>query len=220
MVGHCFRRLGAARKVKELLEAGALGRVVLAEADFSLPGKLTPDKWRFYRHTCPGGPLMQLGIHHADTLRYWLGPVKRVQGSFAHLATQAEIDDVGQAALGFASGALGSITSSYVSPKTFYLRLYGTTGVLDYQTDMSIWPEAERMDASTSLTLRQESGKQAIPFEPRDMLVDELAEFAGCLRGEGEPETGAAEGLAALEVITGALHSHETGRAYTFRGSQ
>jgi predicted dehydrogenase len=32
MVGHCFRRLGAARKVKALIEQDALGQVVLAEA--------------------------------------------------------------------------------------------------------------------------------------------------------------------------------------------
>jgi len=44
LVGHAFRRLGAARKVKQLLDQGALGTVVLAEANFSLPGTLTPDK--------------------------------------------------------------------------------------------------------------------------------------------------------------------------------
>ena len=39
MVGHAFRRLGAARRVKELIDDGALGRVVLAEANMSLPGR-------------------------------------------------------------------------------------------------------------------------------------------------------------------------------------
>src|SRR3954451_9332567 len=73
MVGHAFRRLGAARKVAQLVEEGALGRVVLAEATFSLPGALTPDKWRAHRGRNPGGPLMQLGIHHVDTLASWLG---------------------------------------------------------------------------------------------------------------------------------------------------
>lgn len=42
VVGHAFRRLGAARRVAELVVDGALGRVVLAEATFSLPGALTP----------------------------------------------------------------------------------------------------------------------------------------------------------------------------------
>lgn len=210
-VGHGFRRLGAARKVKQIVDEGGLGKIVLAEANFSLPGTLTPDKWRYYRETCPGGPLMQLGIHHADTLQYWLGPVARVQGAFAHLATSAEIDDVGVAQLEFANGALSTLTSSYVSPKTYFLRLYGTEGVLDYRTDMSIWPKSNQMDAATTLKLRTKSAIDQLEFEARDMLVDELDEFARCIQGTARPETGALEGLRALDVILSAIRSHETG---------
>ena len=67
MVGHAFRRLGAARRAKALVDE-ALGTVVLAEANFSLTGKLPPTAWRAQRARNPGGPLMQLGIHHVDTL--------------------------------------------------------------------------------------------------------------------------------------------------------
>ena len=209
-VGHGFRRLGAARKVKQILEEGRLGKVVLTEANFSLPGTLTPDKWRYYRETCPGGPLMQLGVHHADTLQYWLGPVTRVRGAFAHLVTPAEIDDVGVAQLEFANGALGTLTSSYVSPKTYFLHLYGTEGVLEYRTDMSIWPKADQMDPATTLTLRTKSGVEQLEFEARNMLVDELDEFARCVQGMTLPETGALEGLRALDVILSAIRSYET----------
>jgi predicted dehydrogenase len=212
MVGHAFRRLGAARKVKQLLDDGRLGRVVLAEANFSLPGTLTPDKWRYYRDTCPGGPLMQLGIHHADTLQYWLGPAQSASGSFARLETAAEIDDVGTVQIEFASGARGLLSSSYVSPKTFYLRLYGTEANLIYETDMSIWPQANQMDAATTLTLQTKSERHVIPFDQRDMLVEELDEFARCVQGEAVPETGADAGLSALQVIRGAISSHQSGR--------
>ncbi len=219
-VGHCFRRLGASRKVKKLLQEGALGRVILAEANFSLPGSLTPDKWRYYRQTCPAGPLLQLGIHHADTLQYWLGPVQRVQGSFARLSTPAEIDDVGLALLEFTDGARGALSSSYVSPHTFYLRLYGTKANLDYQTDMSVWPNAERMDAATTLTIQTKSSRQSIPFENKDMLIEELDEFARCVRRETTPETGPEAGLAALQVILAALTAHESGQVYHIDHSQ
>lgn len=218
LVGHGLRRLGAARRMKQLVEDGALGAVVLAEANFSLPGTLTPDQWRAHRRTCPGGPLLQLGVHHADTLQYLLGPVVRVRGSFAHLATPAEIDDVGVAALEFAGGAQGTLTSSYVSPKTFFLRLYGTAAVLDCRTDMSVWPETERMDAATTLTLHTRTGQTPVAFESRDVLVEELEEFARCVRGAAQPETGAAEGLAALRVVLGALHSHESGAVVALEG--
>jgi predicted dehydrogenase len=201
MVGHAFRRLGAARRVKELVDAGALGRVVLAEANMSLPGSFKPEAWRADRDRNPGGPIMQLGIHHVDTLAYWLGPVARASGRFAHVHASADIDDLGVVTLEFESGALGSLTGSYVSPKTLSLRLLGTEGVLDYRTDFSVWPDAEALDRVTTLTLDGEP----VEFERQDMLAEELDEFGCCVRGEAEPETGADEGIAALSVVVEAL---------------
>lgn len=201
MVGHAFRRLGAARRVKELLDEGALGRVVLAEANMSLPGSFKPGAWRAERERNRGGPIMQLGIHHVDTLAYWLGPVRRASGRFAHIHTPADIDDVGVVTLEFESGSLGTVTGSYVSPKTLSLRLLGSEGVLDYRTDFSVWPDAQTLDRVTTLML---DGKP-VEFEERDMLAEELAEFGRCIRGEAQPETGAEEGLAALGVVLQAL---------------
>jgi predicted dehydrogenase len=204
-VGHGMRRLGAARKAKELLDEGALGTVVLAEANWSLPTRLTPAAWRWYRERAPGGPLLQLGVHHADTLAYWLGPIVRSSGRFAHLATEAEIDDVGVVAFEFERGPLGVITGSYVSPRTYFLRVYGTEAVLEYDLDMSVWPRADGADAATRLVLRTGEGAQPVPFERRDPLVEELDEFAAAIRGEAMPETGAEEGIAALRVILEAV---------------
>jgi len=204
MVGHAFRRLGASRRVKQLLDEGALGRVVLAEANMSLPGSFKPEAWRAHRERNPGGPIMQLGIHHVDTLAYWLGPVARASGRFTHVQTAADIDDVGIVSLEFESGALASLTGSYVSPKTLSLRLLGTEAVLDYRTDFSVWPDARALDSVTTLTLAGEP----VDFEERDILAEELSEFGRCIRGEAEPETGADEGLAALSAVLQALESH------------
>jgi UDP-N-acetyl-2-amino-2-deoxyglucuronate dehydrogenase len=204
MVGHAFRRLGAARRVKELLDDGALGRVVLAEANMSLPGSLKPEAWRAHRERNPGGPIMQLGIHHVDTLSYWLGPVERATGRFAHVETDADIDDVGVVTLEFESGALASLTGSYVSPKTLTLRLLGTKAVLEYRTDFSVWPDAGALDGVTTLTL----GGETVDFDERDMLAEELAEFGRCIRGEAEPETGVDEGISALAAVLQALEAN------------
>jgi len=201
MVGHAFRRLGAARRVRELIDDGALGRVVLAEANMSLPGVFKPEAWRADRARNPGGPIMQLGIHHVDTLAYWLGPVRRASGRFTHLHAQPDIDDVGVVTLEFESGAFGSLTGSYVSPKTMSLRLFGSEAVLDYHADFSVWPDAAALDGVTTLTLAGE----AVEFDERDMLAEQLAEFGRCIRGEAQPETGAAEGIAALSVVLEAL---------------
>jgi predicted dehydrogenase len=212
LVGHDLRRLGAARAVKRLVDEGALGRVVLAELTFSLTGTPKPDSWRFRRETCPGGPLLQLGVHHADTLLYWLGPAARVQGSFARLVTDAEIDDVGVALVELESGTRATIASSYVSPKTYGARLQGTEGVLEYVVDASVWPRADLLDGATTLRLTTAERTRGIEFEERDVLVEELDELARRVRGEAEPETGVRGALAALAVILGAVESDAAGR--------
>jgi predicted dehydrogenase len=208
-VGHGMRRLGAARKVKELVDEGVLGRVVLAEANWSLTSRLTPAAWRWYRERARGGPLLQLGVHHADTLAYWLGPVRRSYGAFAHLAIEAEIDDVGVVGLEFESGPLGVIAGSYVSPRRYFLRLHGTHATLDYELDMSVWPRAELADEATTLSLRSAEGESSVEFPRRDPLAEELEEFGRAVRGDAVPETGAEEGLAALKVILDALPEGE-----------
>lgn len=201
MVGHELRRLGAARKAKELVDAGTLGTVVLAEANFSLPSRVEPGTWKAEDARNPGTPLIQLGIHHAETLQYLLGPVARTSGMLNRVVQQLEIKDVGVATLEFASGALGVIADSYVSPRTYSIRLHGTEAVLDYRADLSVWPDAGRVDEQTTLTLAGET----VEFERVDPLQAELAEFARCIAGDAVPETGASEGLAALKVILDAI---------------
>jgi predicted dehydrogenase len=108
---------------------------------------------------------------------------------------------VGIVTLEFESGTLGVVTGSYVSPKTLALRLQGTEAVLEYRTDLSVWPDARALDGATTLTLAGEP----VPFDERDMLAEELAEFGRCIRDGGAPETGAGEGIMALRAILDAL---------------
>ena len=67
----------------------------MAEAVFCLPGNFTGDNWRCSRSTNRGGALMQLGIHHIETLIYLLGPIGQVSGRFAHFGTPGEVDAMG-----------------------------------------------------------------------------------------------------------------------------
>jgi predicted dehydrogenase len=78
---------------------------------------------------------------------------------------------------------------------------------------MSEWRVSKFIDEMTTLTLQTPDSRETVSFTPTDMLVEELEEFARCVRGETTPETGAAEGIAALQVILAALESDETGKA-------
>jgi predicted dehydrogenase len=206
MVGHGFRRFGAARRAKELLDAGAIGRPVLAEANLSLPGRLGAHAWRSYRARNPGGAIMQLGIHHVDTLAHWLGPIRSAGGRFARVATPAEIDDVGVVVSEHESGALSVVASSYVSPHLLAVRVQGTAGVLEYRADMAAaWPAADRVDSVSTLTVNGEPES----FAPRDPLADEMAELARCIETGEPPETDADGGLAALRAVLDAVRESE-----------
>jgi predicted dehydrogenase len=197
--------------MKQVVDQGQLGQIATATASISFIGTFQPDNWRCHRDTNPGGPMMQLGIHHIETLTYLLGPVVNTQGFFAHVAAPADVDDVGIAHLTFESGATGTIASTYVSPMVYEMHLYGDRANLDCVLDMLVWPDTPEVDKRASLTIHKPDAREAIPIAPKDALALQLDEFARSVRGEVKPETGADEGLTALAVVEAALRSSETG---------
>ena len=50
---------------------------------------------------------MTMGVHHADTLQYYFGPVKNVFAFFSKLYTPADVEDVTMTTFQFESGVLG-----------------------------------------------------------------------------------------------------------------
>jgi len=202
-VGHNTRLLPAHRKMKLILEAGGIGTVLLAEGNFSHRGgmDLTPERWRWHRKRCPGGPMMLLGVHHADTLQYLLGPVESAAAFAGRLAHPAEIDDVVLSLLRFRSGTLAYLGSSYAIPSVFALNLYGTEANLYSETGTML-----------HMKKKGESRPAAIPLDPVDTHLLELEGFVRSIRGEGEPLVTGEEGLRALEVVDAAIRSAATGR--------
>ncbi len=199
-IGHNTRRFGGHRKMKELLDQGVLGKVIMAEANFSHNGglRLTPDQWRYYDKWCPSGPLLQLGVHQADTLRYLLGDIEEVTSFFAHLATPAENNDVTLVLLRFASGPLGYLGSNYVTPSLFYVNLYGTRANLYCEDGNKLYIKEVGSDR-----------RRRIPTEEIDTRSEELTDFAESIRSFAKPEVSGEEALLALAVVRAAIKSNE-----------
>ena len=88
-VGHSYRRHGALRHLRQMIDGDEMGRVSLAEGVFSNDNglKLKSGLWRSDPVELPGGCLMQIGIHQIDNLLYLLGPVSDVSGYFNRLET-------------------------------------------------------------------------------------------------------------------------------------
>ena len=206
-VGHQRRKQAASRALKRLITEGALGRVVQIEGNFSADGgfvMVRPGAWRADRAETPGGAMTNLGIHHVDTYQYLLGPIVRVLALSRQVAlTAVEIQDTTCILFEFASGALGYLGTSWVhATRTAYLTVHGT--------ETQAWSEAD--GTRLFLTRRGEPERTVVPLRPVDAVVEELAEFARCVRERTKPEVGGPEATANIAVLEAIVEAIETGR--------
>lgn len=205
-VGHGRRRQPANRTLKALIGEGALGRVVHIEGNLSSNTGLSlkPGGWRTDPRETPAGAMTGLGIHHVDTFRYLLGPIARVMAlSRRQIITGMEIDDTTGILFEFASGALGYLGTALVfANRTNLLAVHGT--------EAQAFSEAE--GSRLSLRKKGEPDPSPVPLQPVDIIVEELAEFARCVRQGGRPEVGGEEGTANVAVLEAIVASIATDR--------
>lgn len=225
LVGHDMRRLSGFRKMKELIEQGAIGKPVMVESNFSarLGFELTPDKWRWYGDDsgCPAGALMTMGVHHADTLNYFFGPVEKVFSFFSKLYIPADVEDAEMTTFRFESGVLGHLGSTYASPRANWIRAYGTDGHLICNLSLPNLPFDEYLkvwsvvDKYTCLQLfdKGKDEPETVPLPIGDPILEEVDEFADCIRTGRRPETDGETALAALALVRAAIDSARTDTA-------
>ncbi|MFQ5914315.1 MAG: Gfo/Idh/MocA family protein [Nitrospinota bacterium] len=220
--GQMTRRMTGVRKMKALAEEGTLGEVVMSEANFSSPTgyTVTPDNWRYSNDTCPGGPLMQLGVHTADALAYLLGDIDRIQAAARRAVVETEIDTLTGTLIEFRSGAIGYLGSNFVSAPLFYLNLHGTEANANFSvmSDAFPWSRTDQLDENSVLEIhkRGSAERETIPLRGGDVLREELEEFARCIREGGTPEVGGWEGLVALGVVLASFGAAHSGQAIDF----
>lgn len=217
-VGHNARRLGASRKMKALLDTGQIGKLSLIEAHWSNERamKLTPESWRWYADSTPGGPLTQLLVHHFDTIQYLAGPITEVQAYKRRLNTPAEVDDVATVVVEFESGQLGYLGSSWVSPGLFWMHIYGTEANLYHELKIDHWQSPD-VDRYTTLSCQPRGTLEKVPVEipKKDMFRDELEDFVAAARNKRQPEVGWLEATRALACVEAAIRSSNNKRPVT-----
>ena len=117
-VGHNRRFSPAAVELKRLVDAGILGTILHAEANFSAPSALnyTPERWRASGVESPAGGLAGLGIHMIDALIWLLGPMDRTICQARRLALTVDIDDTTSALIDFKAGYTGYLGTMCAAP--------------------------------------------------------------------------------------------------------
>ena len=141
-VAYYRRRLPTFLKVKELIDAGAVGdvRFVNIQLFQSIrPAERNPNTrpWRVIPEIAGGGHFFDLASHQLDYLDYLLGPITGAQGQTANQAGFYTAEDVVCANFRFASGVMGSgIWCFTVAPdqKLDRIEIYGSEGKISFAT--------------------------------------------------------------------------------------
>lgn len=206
------------RRLKEMLDAGALGRLLMTDANISTSTGLRTrlHEWRADRSEVPGGALIQIGIHMIDTMQYLLGPIVRVQGWQRHRYIPAPIDDMTVTLLEFENGMYGYLGSGYASSPSIWMRVYGDAAVAIYDRFSGLSATGSPIGGSV-----EDWSTPPTPYvDPILPIAELLADFARAVRTGTAPEVGGRAALSALAVVLGAVESQAAGRPVNIRDIQ
>jgi predicted dehydrogenase len=215
MIGHNQRLAPLHVKAKELLTAGAIGKVLTFRTAFAHPGPEGwsiegPNSWFFDRKQAFVGSMGDLGVHKADLLRWLLGEeFVEVAAMVERLAKHGDVDDNAVCLLRSQSGALGTLVASWThNPgEDNATTLFGSKGILRIGSDprFSVIVElasGEKQFYEVGKLQTNEAGGQS------DSGV--IREFVTSVQKNKPPRIDGEEGRRALAVILACLKSSET----------
>jgi predicted dehydrogenase len=208
-VGHNRRRQPANRRIKAMVDGGELGTVLQLEGVHTAAGGHRPDlpRWRRDPAEAPLGGMTALGVHTVDTFHYFVGPARRVV-AFSKTVDPTPIDDATVVLIEYEQGPLASISTTYFSAPVVSLSVYGSEG--------AVWNEEDGRRLFTQARIAAAREEQRI--EVLDTIVDELAEFANSIRGNGQPETGVRESIEVAAVLEAIGRSVDSSGAVDLAG--
>lgn len=145
---HCYAGFPMVRHARDLVAAGALGRLRMVEAEFAggAPGvNLEPDDpkdrhWRFRTEAMgPEAILGEVGTHAYHLMRYVSGTTpRRVSARMQTFARNRDVFDNAYLAFDFPDEAVGRLWASYVATGTQHglsFRIYGDKASLEWREE-------------------------------------------------------------------------------------
>ena len=203
----------AARRLRETVGGGVLGRVFLASVtvkEHRPPAYYLGSPWRGRKAEAGGGVLMIQAIHMIDLLLWVLGMPRRVVAQVRTAVHDVEVEDVTVGLLEFEGGVLGA--------------LQATTGAMPEQPP-SVEIHGDRGTATVSgswghLAFRLRTGSEldeAVAEEPRaarpsvEPYAAQIADFVDAVRTGRLPLVDGAEARKALVVVEALYRSAGTG---------
>jgi predicted dehydrogenase len=218
------RTLGHWQTIKQLLEDGALGKLVrsswIITTWFRTQRYYNLSDWRATWKGEGGGVLLNQCPHNLDLYQWFFGMPKSVHG-IAAIAKyhDIEVEDEVTAVFEHENGMTGHfITSTAESPGTNRLEIVGEMGKLVYEDDTL---RIDRNEESM-LTFANTSDEvfTTVPHAAEEIAVKTgggmhrtvTERFARAVRGEGEVVAQGAEGMGSVMLANAVLMSHFAGK--------
>ena len=223
LVGFQFRYHPTLNKARELIGAGALGKILTVHAHW---GEYLPQwhPWEDYRQSYAARPELGGGVivtltHPLDYLRYLLGDVESLWSFNGHISPlDVNVEDVAEIGLRFANGAVGGVHVNYFQrPPVHRLEIAGTYGTLRWNNADGVL-HLFRMPAPFGSFSDQppapvmESFPPPEGFERNQLFVAQARHFIDIVRGESEPVCTLEDGIQAVRLAQAAYQSQETGQ--------
>ncbi|HVC34884.1 MAG TPA: Gfo/Idh/MocA family oxidoreductase [Chloroflexota bacterium] len=232
---YLWRNNPAIQKMRELVRAGALGRLTSVELRMvTTQVRLRdPSHWLFKRDVAGGGILSWLGCHWLDLLRYLTGQeAVSVSAMVDTLSGEAiDVEDVASVNLRLSDGALASLYAGYLLPsgrpgyeaasydQSIILR--GTQGTLRFDKDGDDQIVTLESSAVGWQTAPRQAYRLSLPAHPAYGGVHGLAFLDDFIRralgGEGQDLVSADDALRVLEILDAAYLSARSGRTVDVR---
>ncbi|MCX7684057.1 MAG: Gfo/Idh/MocA family oxidoreductase [Acetobacteraceae bacterium] len=196
-VGHERRFEPAMRRLREVLRAGRLGRLLHIEADFS-HDKLThlkPGDWR----ADPRYPAAHtgMGIHLTDAVLDLAGPVEEIYAAAGRLVSERENGDLVSVMLRCRSGATAFVSAILETPLYIATRVFGSQGWAEIRN--STHPDTP---GPALLTLHFRDGtEEREEFAFEDAVRLNIEAFARAILGEEPYPFSDAEKIANVAIL-------------------
>ena len=131
--GYMMKFHGAHRRIKELIDAGRLGRLVYLRAQLSCWYPLNKGAWRQDPKQGGGGALIDMASHLYDLLEHFAGPIKSLTALTGHIVHGYRSEDASTTLIEFKSGAHATVDCFFCIPEEASrtrLEIYGSQGAI------------------------------------------------------------------------------------------
>jgi len=223
LVGFQFRYHPTLNKARELIQAGALGKILTVHSYW---GEYLPQwhPWEDYRQsyaarTDLGGGVIRTLTHPFDYLRYIVGEIESLWSFNGHISPlEMDVEDVAEIGLKFSNGAIGGIHLNYFQrPPLHRLEIVGTNGALqwDNANGTLLFPQTTAPFGSFYENPSTPVIQIFLPpenFERNRLFSAQTSHFIETVHGEKEPICSLNDGIMALRLALMAKESGSTGR--------